>query len=261
MSIRLLAFALLIGASLASAAPPKSKKSTETPPTDSGQSADAVDVDALARSKDVDAAAQSATGETPLETPPSDVVPTETPPSDVPPADAATAATPSAEETATSPPAVPEAAVPAQAPTDAAAAAPTVDAGAAPAPSDAAAPEVSADAAADMQALSIASSCQARATNLLDEAEKAHWGEATSAFDAKMRSALPAPKFKEAWESLAQFGKLTARGQSHLGKGEGYTIVIVPLIFEKANLLAQVACGSDGRIAGFHVTPAEKPQL
>lgn len=259
MSIRLLAFALLIGASLASAAPPKSKKSAQTPPADSGQSADAIDVDALARSKDADAAAQSATGEAPPETPPSDVVPTDTPPSDVPPADAASAATPSTEETASSPPAVPESAAPA--PADAAAAAPAVDAGAAPTAADAAAPEVSADAAADMQALSIASSCQARATNLLDEAEKAHWGEATSAFDAKMRSALPAPKFKEAWESLTQFGKLTARGQSHLGKGEGYTIVIIPLIFEKANLLAQVACGSDGRIAGFHVTPAEKPQL
>jgi hypothetical protein len=259
MSIRLVAFALLIGASLASAAPPKSNKSTQAPPADSGQSADAIDVDALARSKDVDAAAQSATGETSLETPPSDVVPTDTPPSDAPPADAAPAATPSVEETAHSPPAVPEAAVPAQSATDAAAA-PAVDAGAQPA-ADAGAPAVSADAAADMQALSIASSCEARAKSLLDDAEKARWGEATVAFDAKMRSALPAPKFKEQWDSLAQFGKLTARGQSHLGKGEGYTIVVIPLIFEKANLLAQIACGSDGRIAGFHVTPAEKPQL
>jgi len=260
MSIRLLAFALLIGASLASAAPPTSKKSAEAPPADSGQSADAIDVDALARSKDVDAAAQSASGETPPETPPSDVVPTDTPPSDVPPADAASSATPSDEETAHSPPAIPEAAAPAQAPVDAAAAAPAVDAGAQPA-ADAGAPAVSADAAADMQAISIASSCEARAKSLLDDAEKARWGEATVAFDAKMRSALPAPKFKEQWDSLAQFGKLTARGQSHLGKGEGYTIVVIPLIFEKANLLAQVACGSDGRIAGFHVTPAEKPPL
>jgi hypothetical protein len=71
-----------------------------------------------------------------------------------------------------------------------------------------------------------------------------------------MRTALPPPKLKEAWEQLAQFGKLDARGQSHLGTGDGYTIVMIPLIFEKANLVAQVACGTDGRIAGFYVKPA-----
>jgi hypothetical protein len=260
MSIRVLAFALLIGASLATAAPPKSKKSADAPPTDTAQSADAIDVDALARSKDVDAAAQSAAGEAP----PSEAPPSESAPSDIPPADAVKE-TPAAQESAPAA-AAPEAAVPEQAPAEASAATPAItppaaDAGAAPANTDAAAPEINAAAAAEMEALSIASSCRARATSLLDDAEKGHYGEATSAFDAKMRTALPAAKFKEQWESLAQFGKLTARGQSHLGKGEGYTIVIVPLIFEKANLLAQIACGSDGRVAGFHVTPAERPQM
>ena len=36
---------------------------------------------------------------------------------------------------------------------------------------------------------------------------------------------------------------------------------MIPLIFEKTNLVAQIACGSDGRIAGFHVTQAPKPQF
>jgi hypothetical protein len=67
---------------------------------------------------------------------------------------------------------------------------------------------------------------------------------------------MPPPKLKDAWDQLSQFGKLVARGQSHLGAGDGYTIVIIPLIFEKANLVAQIACGTDGRIAGFYVKPA-----
>src|SRR5262249_21328382 len=83
--------------------------------------------------------------------------------------------------------------------------------------------------------------------------------------DARLRRQdapdMPPPKLKQQWDSLAQFGKLVARGQSHLGTGQGYTIVMVPLIFEKTNLVAQIACGSDGRIAGFHVTQAPKPKL
>ena len=34
---------------------------------------------------------------------------------------------------------------------------------------------------------------------------------------------------------------------------------LVPLVFEKANLYAQVSCGSDGRIAGFYVKPLQLP--
>ena len=108
---------------------------------------------------------------------------------------------------------------------------------------------------------SIAAGCAARAASLLDDAAKADYGSATRDFDAKMRTDMPAPKFKQQWESLAQFGKLVARGQSHLGSGEGYTLVMIPLIFEKTNLVAQIACGSDGRIAGFHVSQVPKPQF
>jgi hypothetical protein len=31
------------------------------------------------------------------------------------------------------------------------------------------------------------------------------------------------------------------------------------MVFEKANLYAQVSCGSDGRVAGFYVKPLEIP--
>lgn len=112
----------------------------------------------------------------------------------------------------------------------------------------------------DSQEKRIAAGCEARATSLLDAAQKGDFATATRDFDAKMRTALPAAKFKEMWASLAQFGALQARGQSHPGKGEGYYMVMTPLIFDKQNLVAQVACGSDGRIAGFYVKPLSAVQ-
>jgi hypothetical protein len=104
-----------------------------------------------------------------------------------------------------------------------------------------------------------AAGCEARATRLLDAAQKGDYATATRDFDANMRTALPPEKFRQAWESLGQFGKLQARGQSHLSTTDGFIAVTVPLIFEKANLYAQIACGGSGRVAGFHVKPLEAP--
>lgn len=240
MSIRVPAFALLIAASAAIAAPPKHPPS-KSPPTGDAQT-DNVDVDAMARAKDVggnDAASgdAAASGATPA-------------PAQAPAAETTTPAEPSAPAPSTDATPADAASTATEAVAPAAPAQPSSDTAAAAPPS-----------AEEQTEKSIAASCVSRTASLLDDAEKADYGNATRDFDAKMRTALPAPKFKEAWESLAQFGKLVARGQSHLGTGEGYTLVMVPLVFEKANLVAQVACGSDGRIAGFHVTPAPKPQF
>lgn len=102
---------------------------------------------------------------------------------------------------------------------------------------------------------SLAAACEARATSLLDAAQKGDYEGATRDFDAKMRTGLPPAKFGQAWESLAQFGAFQARGQAHPMKGDGYIAITIPLIFDKANLYAQIACGSDGRVAGFYVKP------
>jgi len=104
---------------------------------------------------------------------------------------------------------------------------------------------------------SIAAGCEARATALLDAAQKGDFAAASRDFDANMRSKLKPEQFRQAWDSLAQFGTLQARGQSHAAESDGYIAITVPLVFEKRNLYAQVACGSDGRIAGFYVKPIE----
>jgi hypothetical protein len=241
MSIRVLAFALLAGVSLAYAAPPKSAQ-PKTNPAPTQDAAD-IDVDALARSKDADAATPAAADAPPEAAPSPAATPTDAPPSETPSSETSAAATPAVTEE-----------VPASAAT------PTNETAAAPIEAKPDAIEPAATPAPDDTQKRIAAGCQSRATSLLDDAQKADYGNATRDFDAKMRTALPAPQFKKQWESLGQFGKLVARGQSHLGSGDGYTLVMIPLIFEKTNLVAQIACGSDGRIAGFHVTEAPKPQ-
>lgn len=209
----LLASLFAFASSLVVAAPPKSAK---PPPADPASApADDIDVDALARAKDV-------------------------------------GATPPAETEAPTQPVAPEPAEPAASPADEAEAAPA-EAAAANAPPDAMKADTNAPPSTDEK--SIAESCRARAIALLDAVQKGDYAAATRDFDAKMAGALPPAKLEESWRALDQFGKLDARGQPHLGKGGGYTVVMIPLIFEKRNLVAETACGSDGRIAGFYVKP------
>jgi len=241
-SLAPLAFALL--ACLSAQAAPKKKhappatQDTTTPAAASQE----IDVDAMARAKD-------GKPTEPLADPGAAAPAAETPPaaqaSEAPPADAATAAaapTPAAAEKSAEPAAD---AAPQAAPAPAATDAPMAER---PSPLAPEPPPSATD-------KSIAAACEARATALLDAAQKADYATATRDFDAKMRTALPAPKFQQAWESLGQFGHLQARGQSHPMKGDGYIAITVPLIFDKANLYAQIACGSDGRIAGFYLKP------
>jgi uncharacterized protein DUF3887 len=268
MSIRMLALACLAGASLAAAAPPKSTPKQD--PVDAAQTAESLDVDAMARAKDVSgttpaaedappsqdaAAAAQASEPAPAESVTTQAAPAEAAPTEAAPPDAAPSEAP--------PPLAP--APEADAPVPVEAQAPVVEtaAPAESAPADATPKSLEAppDVAPDAQKVSIAAGCVSRATSVLDDAEKADYGNATRDFNPTLRSQMPAAKFKQQWESLSQFGKLVARGQSHLGTGEGYTVVMIPLIFEKTNLVAQFACGSDGRIAGFHVNQAPKPKL
>ena len=248
MPIRMLAFALLAGFSLAHAAPPKSNAPQDP------QAAEPIDVDALARAKDVGAtpAAEDAPPAAALEsTPPaaaSMAAPTQAPPSVEP-----------------SPPAAPEVAAPAAAdtavnPADAAPA--SVEAARAVSASPAAA-QANAGAAASsdtQQKVSIAAKCQARATSLLDDAESRRLRGRDSDFDAKMRTKAAGAEVQGCLDSSLRNPASSTRARAmHLSSAEGYTVIMVPLIFDKANLVAQISCGTDGRIAGFYVKPIEAP--
>ncbi len=234
MSIRALACLLLLAVASAQAATPAKKKAEPAAPPQE------IDVDALARAKDVGAQQQAGDGAA-AEAPPAQAEAAAAEPAPAEPAVEAAATEPAATEHAAT--------------ENAASKSP-----AAKVPKTVAEPGKSQDALAltppiDAQEKRLATSCESRSASLLDAAQKGDFAAATKDFDAKMRGAMPAPKLKETWGQLAQFGALQARGQSHPAKGEGYFIVMTPLIFEKATLVAQIACGSDGRIAGFHVKP------
>ena len=240
MPIRVLALALLATVSVVQAAPPKSQKPTTDAATQQ-QAPESLDVDAMARAKDESAATPADADTPPPAEPPAETPPPATPAPEATPVEAAT---PPSE---TPPPVeAPPAAVETPPPAEPATTKPAAEA---------------AESPAEAEQRSVAASCVARATSLLDDAQKSDFAGATRDFDAKMRTDMPPAKLKQQWDSTAQFGKLVARGQSHLGTGQGYLIVMIPLIFEKTNLVAQIACGSDGRIAGFHVTPAPKPKF
>jgi hypothetical protein len=263
MRIHGFALLLLLGSTTLAATPP-----------DATSSAGEIDVDAMARAKDVktggpDATPSPTTDPAPTTSVPGEASPPSTPqaPDDTPSAVADRAAAPQDRletDPATSQPPADEAAAD-DAADDAVPAGDASKTATAEPPGDPAAPE-KADAPAEAAASQASSAerrradaCVARAGALLDAAQAHDYDKATRDFDAKMRSALPVAKFQQAWESLAQFGKLTARGQTHPGSHEGYVVVTIPMVFEKANLYAQVSCGSDGRIAGFYVKPLELP--
>lgn len=102
-----------------------------------------------------------------------------------------------------------------------------------------------------------AAACTKIAQRLIDAMLEADYKGAVRDFDSTMRTALPAEKLQQAWATLDQFGPYQARGQTHAKMMEGYLAITIPLIFEKRDLYAQIACGSDGRIAGFYIKPLD----
>ena len=253
MSIRLLLWVVLLGAVSATAAPVE-KAETASTATEAVTAPADIDVDAMARAKDVDASAPQA------KQPPAD------PAADASQTPAAGAAERGDKDasTNTDPGAMSDtsSAPPADSPVEAAPASDDANAEQPPeaVPEDPSSVPMSPQIPdSEKPEVRLAAACESRAAALLDAAEKGDFAAATRDFDAKMRSALPAAKLKKAWDSLAQFGALKARGQPHPATGKGYLVVTIPLIFDKANLYAQTACGSDGRIAGFFVKPLEMP--
>ncbi|MGA8276930.1 MAG: DUF3887 domain-containing protein [Rhodanobacteraceae bacterium] len=105
--------------------------------------------------------------------------------------------------------------------------------------------------------------CKQRASAFLDALDKNDYTGAGVDFDAKMQTALPPEKLEQEWESLvSKYGKLSARGQPHTTTDQDYIAVMVPLIFERGTLAAQIACDTTGAVAGFHMLPLpEKAQF
>lgn len=98
--------------------------------------------------------------------------------------------------------------------------------------------------------------CRKHSEQLLDDLAAGEYARSGRAFNQTMKQALPADKLQAAWESLLpQFGRPTQRADPKGMHKDGLAVIYTPLRFERATLISQVACDSDGRIAGFYVVP------
>ncbi|MBS0431207.1 MAG: DUF3887 domain-containing protein [Proteobacteria bacterium] len=109
--------------------------------------------------------------------------------------------------------------------------------------------------AADAHAAAAAiEACNAKMMALLAALDQHDYPGAVKDFDDTMRAGLTSDKLQQVWESLpARFGTPGPRGTPHNSTSGGYTVITVPMQFQNGSLAAQIACGADGRIAGFHV--------
>lgn len=98
--------------------------------------------------------------------------------------------------------------------------------------------------------------CGQMSKRFLDNLEKGDFKTAVSNFDDKMKAGLSAAKLGEVWQSLGtQFGKLESRGDPQTVMYQDTPIASTPLHFAKSDLVSQLACGENGKIAGFYIRP------
>ncbi|MGV9349641.1 DUF3887 domain-containing protein [Streptomyces spiralis] len=84
------------------------------------------------------------------------------------------------------------------------------------------------------------------------------WEEMRSRFDSRMAQAAPADLLRTVWQKAdRERGAFQAMGTPSVRAVSGYTVVDVPMAYERGELLRRVAFNADGQVAGFFVLPAE----
>ncbi len=105
-------------------------------------------------------------------------------------------------------------------------------------------------------------SCNNKMQSLLAALDKGDYTGAEMDFDDTMKAGLTRDQLQQAWQSLpAKFGQPLSRGAAHNSTSDNYIVITVPMQYQSGNLAAQIACGANGKIAGFHVMtiPAAVP--
>lgn len=103
--------------------------------------------------------------------------------------------------------------------------------------------------------------CNKIANQLIGEMDKGDFATAAKSFEPKL--GVDKGKLKKLWSTLSgKFGHVKSVGQSQQGRLiQGYTVLLVPVAFDKGNLAAQVACDSKGTVADlrFGHMPSSSP--
>lgn len=98
--------------------------------------------------------------------------------------------------------------------------------------------------------------CTQASHAFLDQLAKGDFKSATANFDATLAAGLDTGKLAGVWQAIgAKYGMLESRGAPQTVMFDNMPVVMTPLQFAKGELAAQIACGADGKIAGFHLKP------
>lgn len=99
--------------------------------------------------------------------------------------------------------------------------------------------------------------CTIAANTLIDNLEKGDPEAASADFDATMKTKLGTDKLAEVWRRIGlQMGTLQSRGAPQNAIYQDHTFITIPLHFKNRDLIAQVVCDVDGKVAGFFLRPS-----
>jgi hypothetical protein len=96
------------------------------------------------------------------------------------------------------------------------------------------------------------------ALQVVDDFLAERWQEIRSGFDGRMSQAGSAERLQAARSRTEhEVGRFQETGTPSVTVQAGYTVVDVPLAFERGDRLGRVAFNVDGQVSGFFVLPAE----
>lgn len=94
------------------------------------------------------------------------------------------------------------------------------------------------------------------ANGFVDKLMKGQFAQASNAFDANMRSSIPAAKLAAIWQAITvQYGPASKRLPVRTDRLGAFTIVYVPIVFARATLDAKLVFSGAGQIGGFFIEP------
>lgn len=95
-----------------------------------------------------------------------------------------------------------------------------------------------------------------RAKRIVDRLHAGAFEQATASWDSTMAVQLPAAKLAEAWTQLAaQVGAFRATGTATVVEQGAVRVVLIPLTFERAELVAQIAFNGQNKVTGLFFVP------
>ncbi len=95
-----------------------------------------------------------------------------------------------------------------------------------------------------------------RAKRLVEQLRNGQFDQAATSWDSTMAKQLPPTKLAEVWKQLtSQVGTLSATGTASVVEQESVRVVLLPLTFEQAELVAQIAYDSQNRVTGLFFVP------